>query len=159
MKDGFLKVAVSTPETKVANVKYNTQLVIDIAHRAAKEGVKVLAFPELVLSTYCIGDLLFQQKVLASVEQGLARIVRETAKLDMLITLGLPVTVRSKLFNCVAVISHGELLGIVPKTYLPNYSEFTEMRQFFAAPETTSTVSWKPPRWARASCFKKILKK
>ena len=140
MKDGFLKVAVSTPETKVANVKYNTQLVIDIAHRAAKEGIKVLALPELVLSTYCIGDLLFQQKVISSVEEGLARIIRETAELDMLIALGLPVTVRSKLFNCVAVIAHGELLGIVPKTYLPNYSEFTEMRQFFAAPETTSIV-------------------
>ena len=132
MKDGFVKVAAGTPKIHVADCRYNAEQIFTLMREADKQGVKVLALPELCLTGYTCGDLFLQETLLRGAEEGLRTILEATKNLDMVTALGLPVRDKwnNKLYNCAAVIQKGEILGLVPKTYLPNYGEFYEQRWF-----------------------------
>ncbi len=130
MKDGFVKVAAGTPEIRVTDCSYNGDQIIKLMKQAAEQGVKVLVLPELCLTGYTCGDLFFQNALLQGAEDALSRILAQTANLDMITAVGLPVRGNGKLYNCAAMICKGELLGLVPKIHLPNYGEFYERRWF-----------------------------
>ena len=130
MKDGFIKVAAATPKIKVADPAYNTEEILKIIDETEKKGASVLVFSELTISGYTCGDLFLQQPLLTECKNQLLRIVKATKKKDMLVVVGCPIIVNQKLYNCAVVINRGEILGIVPKTHLPNYSEFYELRHF-----------------------------
>ena len=130
MRDGFIKVAAGTPEIRVADCTYNAQQCLTLMRQAADQGVKVLCLPELCLTGYTCGDLFLQESLLQGAEDALAHIIRETKDLDLVTALGVPVRYHGKLFNCAAVLCRGELLGLVPKLNLPNYTEFYEGRWF-----------------------------
>ena len=130
MRDGFIKVAAGTPEIRVADCTYNAQQCLTLMRQAAEQGVKVLCLPELCLTGYTCGDLFLQESLLQGTEDALAHIIRETKDLDLVTALGVPVRYHGKLFNCAAVLCRGELLGLVPKLNLPNYTEFYEGRWF-----------------------------
>ncbi len=135
MRDGFVKVAAGTPKIRVADCRYNAEQIFSLMREADKQGVRVLCLPELCLTGYTCGDLFLQDTLLRGAEEGLKTILEATRNLDMVAAVGLPVRFRSKLYNCAAVIHKGELLGLIPKTYLPNYGEFYEKRWFEPAPE------------------------
>lgn len=135
MKDGLIKVAVGTPEIRVADCAYNAASTVAVAKRAADAGVRILALPELCLTGYTCGDLFLQETLIEGAYAALEAVRRETEELDMLLTVGLPVMWHGKLFNCAAVLCRGEVLGLVPKTHLPNYAEYYEKRWFAPAPE------------------------
>ena len=132
MRDGFVKVAAGTPKIRVADCRYNAEQIFTLMREADKQGVKVLALPELCLTGYTCGDLFLQSTLLKGAEEGLRTILEATKNLDMVTAVGLPVWNKwdNKLYNCAAVIQSGEILGLVPKTYLPNYGEFYEGRWF-----------------------------
>ena len=130
MKDGFIKVAAATPKIKVADPAYNTEEILKIINETEKNGTSILVFSELTISGYTCGDLFLQQPLLTECKNQLLRIVKATKKKDMLVVVGCPIIVNQKLYNCAVVINRGEILGIVPKTHLPNYSEFYELRHF-----------------------------
>ncbi|MCI5952342.1 MAG: NAD(+) synthase [Anaerostipes sp.] len=130
MKDGYIKVAAATPKVKVADCPYNTKLIIEEMEDAREKGVNVLVFSELTISSYTCGDLFLQGPLLRDAKKGLLE-VREASKgSSMVVVVGVPYAVGQKLYNCAAVIQNGSILGLVPKTYLPNYSEFYEARHF-----------------------------
>ena len=135
MRDGFVKVAAGTPKIRVADCRYNAEQIFTLMREADKQGVRVLCLPELCLTGYTCGDLFLQDTLLRGAEEGLKTILEATRNLDMVAAVGLPVRCGSKLYNCAAVIHKGELLGLIPKTYLPNYGEFYEKRWFEPAPE------------------------
>ena len=130
MKDGFLRVASATPHIKVADCTGNSQKIIAMAKEAAENGASLVVFPELCITGYTCGDLFLQRALLNSAQENLKVIIKETKELDCVILVGLPVRANSGLYNCAAVICRGELLGLVPKKYIPNYSEFYELRHF-----------------------------
>lgn len=130
MRDGFIKVAAGTPKIKVADCRYNAEACFTMMRDAYTQGVRVLALPELCLTGYTCADLFFQDTLLRGAEEALTTVLEATRSLDMLAAVGLPVKVENKLYNCAAVIHKGEILGVVPKTYLPNYGEFYEKRWF-----------------------------
>ena len=130
MRDGFIKVAAGTPNIRVADCDYNAGQIIALMKEAAAQGVKVLALPELCVTGYTCGDLFLQDTLLDGAERALERILKETKELDVLTAVGMPVLHENKLYNCAAVIHKEKILGLVPKTYLPNYSEFYEQRWF-----------------------------
>lgn len=130
MKDGFLRVASATPHIKVADCTGNSQKIIAMAKAAAENGASLVVFPELCITGYTCGDLFLQGALLNSAKENLNIIIKETKELDCVILVGLPVRANSGLYNCAAVICQGELLGLVPKKYIPNYSEFYELRHF-----------------------------
>ena len=130
MRDGFVKVAAGTPGIRVADCAHNAGQIIDLMGQAERQGVKVLALPELCLTGYTCGDLFLQDTLLRGAEDALERILRETADLELVAALGLPVRCSNKIYNCAAVIQKGEILGLIPKRYLPNYGEFYEQRWF-----------------------------
>ena len=135
MRDGFITVAAGTPRIRVADCRYNAEQIFTLMREADKQGVKVLALPELCLTGYTCGDLFLQETLLNGAEEGLRTILEATKNLDLVAAVGLPVRDRwhNKLYNCAAVIQKGEILGLVPKTYLPNYGEFYEQRWFAAS--------------------------
>lgn len=130
MKDGFIKVAACTPEIKVADVEFNKQQILKMIDECARKGVKIAVFPELCITGYTCQDLFFQGMLLDEALQAAIDISKATAELEMLIAVGLPLKAKGKIYNCAAVIMHGEILRFVPKTYLPNYNEFYEARHF-----------------------------
>lgn len=130
MKDGFIKIACATPALKVADCDYNSDKIIQLVKEAYEKGVKVICFPELSLTGYTCGDLFLQSALLNSAEENLLKIVSETAEMEIVSIVGLPFAYMNKLYNCAAVIYKGEILGIIPKTNIPNYSEFYEARHF-----------------------------
>ena len=142
MRDGFVKVAAGTPEIRVADCRYNAEQIFTLMREADKQGVRVLALPELCLTGYTCGDLFLQDTLLKGAEEGLATILEATKNLDMLTALGLPVKNPwdGKLYNCAAVIHRGEIRGLVPKTWLPNYGEFYEMRWFASGKDLDASV-------------------
>jgi len=142
MKDGFVKTGAAIPSLRVADCTYNTEKIIELVNSAAEQGVKVLAFPELSITGYSCSDLFFRETLLKSAERSLVKIAEATADLDTLIFVGLPVRISGKIYNCAAVLFKGKILGIVPKTYLPNYGEFYEARQFTAAPEDVTDIDF-----------------
>ncbi len=140
MKDGFVKVAAASPEIKVADCLYNEGMIVKTIVDMAKKGVKVLVLPELIITGYTVGDLLFQRTLIQGAEQALLGILEKTKELDMLFAIGLPFASGGKLYNVAAVCHGGTVLGIVPKTHLPNYGEYNEMRYFAPAPAETVTI-------------------
>ena len=130
MRDGFVKVAAGTPAIRVADCRWNAEQVFTLMREADKQGVRVLVLPELCLTGYTCGDLFLQDTLLKGAEEALATVLEATKNLDMLTALGLPVRHRGKVYNCAAVIHKGDILGLVPKTWVPNYGEFYEKRWF-----------------------------
>lgn len=130
MKDGIIKVAAATPKIKVADPAYNTEEILKIIDETEKNGASILVFSELTISGYTCGDLFLQQPLLTECKNQLLRIVKATENKSMLVVVGCPIVIKQKLYNCAVVISDGSILGIVPKTHLPNYSEFYELRHF-----------------------------
>ncbi len=132
MRDGFIKVAAATPKIRVADPAHNAQAVIALMREAESLGVKVMAFPELCLTGYTCGDLFLQDTLLHGAEEALETVLEETKDLEVLAAVGLPVKnpFDNNLYNCAAVILKGELLGLIPKTCIPNYGEFYEGRWF-----------------------------
>lgn len=140
MIDGFIKVCAATVDVEVADCIYNTQKIINAMQKAKHQGVKLIVFPELCITGYSCGDLFFQNKLLSSAINGLLQIRDSSKDLNMLVVVGLPLLNEQKLYNCAAVIFDGKILGIVPKTNIPNYSEFYEARHFFGAPEENTYI-------------------
>ena len=130
---GFARVAVGVPECRIADPAFNAAQTIALAQQAAQGGAVLAAFPELGLSAYTCDDLFHQKALLDACEAALAQVVEATADLDIAIVVGAPLRVAHQLFNCAVVAAGGRILGVVPKTYLPNYGEFYEARQFSAA--------------------------
>jgi len=133
MQYGFIKVATAIPSVKVANPKYNTEQIETLIGQAEQENAEIVVFPELSLTGYTCQDLFRQQLLLEAAERACMRLLEITRRMDVIVIVGLPVTAGDLLLNCAAVIQHGNLLGLVPKTYLPNYSEFYEKRWFASA--------------------------
>lgn len=140
MKDGFIKVAAATPEIKVANCAYNAQAIITQAEQAAQKGASLILFPELCVTGYTCADLFLQRTLLDDAERALAEIAEKTALLDIVIVAGLPVRCNNALYNCAAVVYHGEIMGLVPKKNIPVYSEFYESRHFSAGEDAAEAV-------------------
>lgn len=130
MKYGFVKTACASPRLKVADCNFNSEQIICAAKDAAKNGATVIVFPELSITGYTCGDLFFQRTLQNASEVQLKRIISETAKLDSVIFVGLPVPRAEGIYNCAAAIKGGELLALFAKSYLPNYGEFYERRHF-----------------------------
>lgn len=132
MKDGFVKVAAITPAMRVADCEYNAEQIIECIKTAAGNGAVIAVLPELSVTGYTCSDLFLQQAMLDKAEQCVRMIIEETEDLNILSVFGVPVRYRSSLYNCAAVVCKGELLGLVPKMNIPNYSEFYEARHFTA---------------------------
>ena len=130
MKLGFVKVAAVTPKIKVADTTYNGELIRSLMKETADAGAKVVVFPELCITGYTCGDLFLQERLIVSAKKELMSIVKMSEGLDAVFFVGLPYEINGKLYNVAAAVSNGEVLGLVPKTYLPNYSEFYEARHF-----------------------------
>ena len=140
MRDGYIKVAAITPDVRVADTKFNTERICENIIACSADGAKVLVFPELCITGYSCGDLFLQELLLEQASDGLARIAACTKNVDAIVFVGLPVRHQGKLYNAVASVSRGEILGLVPKTYLPNYNEFYEARHFTKGMEDTVSV-------------------
>ncbi len=142
MKHGFVKVAAATPKIQVAGCKYNADRIMEIIDKAENNRVKVLLLPELCLTGYTCGELFLQDTLLNSALEQLNSIVEFTLGKDVFVALGVPVSTEGKLYNTAAVIQNGQLLGFVPKKYLPNYSEFYEARYFNPGHEKVEYISF-----------------
>lgn len=130
MKNGFLKVCAATSDIQVANPKFNSQQILEIIRTQSSKEVKLIVFPELCLSGYTCGDLFLQDILLEESVSQLLWIAKESKDCDSIITIGMPMRKDGKLYNVAAVLFHGKVIGVVPKTHLPNYSEFYEARHF-----------------------------
>ena len=127
---GYVRAAVCVPRLQVADPVFNAERTLDLARRASELNAAVALFPELGISSYTCDDLFQQDALLDAVEDALAHITRESERLSPVLLLGAPLRVEGMLFNCAVVIYRGSILGVVPKSYLPNYREFYERRQF-----------------------------
>ena len=139
MKYGLIKVAAAVPAVKVADVDYNVQQIESLIAQVEGRGVEVIVFPELSITGYSCQDLFHEQLLLDKAEEGLVTLLDFSRKLDVISIVGMPVVIDGLLYNCAAVIQHGSILGIVPKTYLPNYGEFYEKRWFASAQDLKPT--------------------
>jgi NAD+ synthase (glutamine-hydrolysing) len=129
-RHGFVRVATSMPRVRPADVGYNLEATLAEARRADAEGVDLVVFPELGLSSYAIDDLHMQAALLDAVERAVAELVVASGDLSPVLLVGAPLRAEGRLYNCALVISRGRLLGVVPKSYLPNYREYYEKRWF-----------------------------
>ena len=141
MNDGFLKAAALSPSLRVADCAYNTSQILSQLKDAAARGVRLAVFPEFCLTGYTCGDLFLQRTLQQGALDGLQTLLDASRGLDVVALVGLPLLVRGKLYNCAAVLCGGRLLGLVPKTYLPNYGEFYEKRQFTPGSTEVETVT------------------
>ena len=131
MKDGFFRCAAMTPVIKVADCAYNTEKICELITKAALNHVSLCVFPELCITGYTCNDLFYQDTLLKGALAGLQTVTQHTAKYHGMITVvGLPFAYGNKLYNVAAFVSEGKLLAMIPKRYIPNYSEFYEARQF-----------------------------
>lgn len=138
----FARLAVGVPLCRVADPAFNAEQTIALLKQAAAEGAAVVAFPELGLSAYSCDDLFHQRALLDGCEAALAAVAAATEAMPIVAIVGMPLRVEQRLFNCAVVLLRGRVLGVVPKTYLPNYGEFYEARQFCSGEEATvDTVS------------------
>ena len=141
MQQGFVKVAAVTPDIRVADPLYNRESVLNGIEKAVDEGAAVIVCPELCLTGYTCNDLFLQEILLREAKTALIWLVEQTKELDALIFVGLPFEHLGKLYNVAAAMNHGKLLGLVPKTHLPNYGEFYEQRHFTRGMEQPVLVS------------------
>ena len=142
MKNGFVKVAAATPDIRVADVEFNTQNIINVMEEAQKNGAKILVFPELCVTGYTCSDLFDHSVLLKASRKALLEIAENTSDKDMLVFVGAPLEVKGKLYNVAAAMNQGEILGFTTKTFLPNYGEFYEMRQFTPGPQTVREITF-----------------
>ncbi len=129
-RHGFVRVAVATPRVRIGDPRYNADATLELMQQAARDKALLAVFPELGLSAYTCDDLFHQQTLIDAAENALAQLLARTRKLPLAALVGLPVAVDGRLYNCAALLCRGRLVGVVPKTYLPNYREFYEARQF-----------------------------
>ncbi|HZN69755.1 MAG TPA: nitrilase-related carbon-nitrogen hydrolase, partial [Tepidisphaeraceae bacterium] len=127
---GFARVSVCVPRLKVASPAFNVERTVAMARDACADGASVVLFPELGLSAYSNEDLFHQDALLDATEAALARLLEQNVKLPAALIVGLPLRFEGRLFNCAAIVHRGRVLGLVPKSFLPNYREFYERRQF-----------------------------
>ena len=142
MKNGFVKVAAATPDIRVADVEFNTQNIINAMEEAQKNGAKILVFPELCVTGYTCSDLFDHSVLLKASRKALLEIAENTNDKDMLVFVGAPLEVNGKLYNVAAAMNQGEIIGFTTKTFLPNYGEFYEMRQFTPGAQTVREITF-----------------
>ena len=140
MEQGFVKVAAVTPKIKVADTKYNAEVICAEIKKAAEQGAKVIVLPELCITGYTCSDLFLQEKLLRAAKEELLRIAVFCETVDAIVFVGLPFAWDGKLYNVAAAINKGKILGLVPKIYLPNYNEFYEARHFTRGKEKAELV-------------------
>ncbi len=142
MKHGFVKVAAATPTIRVADPAYNAAACAAMTGEAVAAGASLVVFPELCLTGYTCGDLFLHDHLLKGALDALRAYLAATADSDIVSVVGVPIAHADKLYNCAAVCQSGMLLGLVPKTHLPNYAEFSEARHFTPAPEANLTYEF-----------------
>jgi NAD+ synthase (glutamine-hydrolysing) len=135
MNDGFLKVAAATPSIKVADCGYNENAVLELMYEAEKRGVGAVVFPELCLTGYTCGDLFRDRTLITAAQKALVDLLEQSATMNLVAVVGLPIAVGADLYNAAAVICRGKLLGLAVKSNIPNYSEFYEARHFTPSPD------------------------
>lgn len=140
MRHGFIKVAAATPDIRVADVDYNKGQIIKQMDEAAEVGAKIIVFPELCITGYTCSDLFLQDILLNSAKKALVEIAEHTKNLDALVFVGAPIAVGGELYNVAAALNHGNILGFTTKSFLPNYGEFYEMRQFRPGPKKAEKI-------------------
>ncbi|MDR1377388.1 MAG: NAD(+) synthase [Synergistaceae bacterium] len=138
--DGYVRAAAATPCIRVADCAYNAERILALMEKAAKEEVRLLCLPELCLTGYTCGDLFLQDALIRGAMKELSLLAEKSADFSLLVVAGTPFPQGGKLFNTAAVFGGGKLLGLVPKTHLPNYNEFYELRHFSPAPRETRVV-------------------
>ncbi|MDD6291975.1 MAG: NAD(+) synthase [Lachnospiraceae bacterium] len=141
MRQGFVKVAAATPKIRVADPAYNGQQIREMMRESVAQGAKLVVFPELCLTGYTCQDLFLQEELLLGAKQELMRLVEESEGLDAIFFVGLPYEINGKLYNIAAVYAHGQVLGMVPKSCIPNYNEFYEARHFASGAELCTEVT------------------
>lgn len=139
MKFGFITVAAAIPSVKVADTEYNIKQIEDFVAQAEGRGVEIIVFPELSVTGYSCQDLFLQQLLVEQAEVVVMQLLDFSRKLDIICIVGAPVNISGSLYNCAVVIQHGVILGIIPKTYLPNYGEFYEKRWFTSSKDLKPT--------------------
>lgn len=139
MKFGFITVAAAIPSVKVADTEYNIKQIEDFVAQAEGRGVEIIVFPELSVTGYSCQDLFLQQLLVEQAEVAVMQLLDFSRKLDIICIVGAPVNISGSLYNCAVVIQHGVILGIIPKTYLPNYGEFYEKRWFTSSKDLRPT--------------------
>ncbi len=142
MHHGYIKVAAITPQVQVADPFFNAEKIYEAASQAVTQGTKLLVFPELSITGYTCGDLFLQEKLLQGAKDALRWLLKKTSSMDALLFVGMPWIHCGKIFNTMVALSQGEILGVVPKKYLPNYSEFYEKRYF-----ASTSYSWEETTW------------
>ena len=142
MKHGFVKVAAATPDIRVADVEFNTAKICEAISEACEQKAKIIVFPELCVTGYTCSDLFTQDVLLKAAKEALIRIAEYTADKDILVFAGAPLSVGGKLYNVAAAMNRGKVIGLTTKTFLPNYAEFYEMRQFTPGPDTAGYIDF-----------------
>ena len=142
MKDGFVKAAAATPDIRVADVAYNTENICKMIDETVANGAKVIVFPELCVTGYTCSDLFMQDILLKEAKEALFKIADYTKEKDALIFIGVPLAVDGELYNVAAALNRGNILGLTTKTFLPNYGEFYEMRQFRPGPDMARWITF-----------------
>lgn len=140
MNYGFVKVASAVPHVQVADCFYNIERIEKLMRKASEQGVQLIAFPELAVTAYTCLDLFSQQTLLDNAEKALLQLISDTADLEITTIVGVPLRTENRLINAAVVFQKGTILGVVPKTYLPNYKEFQEQRWFTSATELQQSV-------------------
>ena len=140
MKDGYIRVGAATPPMHLGDCAANAREMIALMRQAHERKVKILAFPELSMTGYTLGDLFLQRALLDGALSGLEEVVKASSELDMVAVVGLPLSVGGRLYNCAAVVSKGAILGVVPKRNPPNYGEFYELRHFAPGPDSVKRI-------------------
>lgn len=153
MKHGFVKVAAATPDIRVADVAFNMERIMDDISEACRNGAKILAFPELCLTGYTCSDLFTHDVLLNAAKDALLETARFTADKDILVFVGVPLEIEGKLYNVAAALNRGKIIGLTTKTFLPNYGEFYEMRQFTPGPKEARYISFEGERIPFGPCI------
>lgn len=135
---GFVRCGASVPKIKVADVDFNVKQIVNQIIEAKEKQIQIICFPELCITGYSCGDLFYQDILIEKAKEGLEQILEETKKIDIISILGMPIKFENQLFNTGVVIQSGKILGIVPKTFIPNYSEFYEKRWFASSKNAKS---------------------
>ncbi|MCR4431526.1 MAG: NAD(+) synthase [Tepidanaerobacteraceae bacterium] len=138
---GFIRVASASPRLKVANTDYNIAEIEKLMREAAEKNACIIVFPELCITGYTCNDLFLQRRLLEKAKSALIELAHKTQDLDVLALVGLPLSIEGRLYNCAAAVQRGQILGIVPKMFLPNYKEFYEKRWFTSGYKISKTVS------------------
>ena len=140
MKHGFIKVAAVTPDIRVADVWYNCEQICRLLRETESAGAKIIVFPELCITGYTCGDLFTQGILLKDAKKAILEIAKQTEGMESLVFVGMPLAVDGELYNVAAALNDGKILGFTTKTFLPNYGEFYEMRQFRQGPKKARSI-------------------